>query len=610
VHSINVVRSASGCDKTGAAIAFHHAKIEVRRNIMSLRNVRIGTRLVIGFGIVLTILVTMVALTTLLNEQNKGVLQAGLKVSNAKGVLAGTMKNALLESGIAMRNIGLQSDLALMQKQEDKVKSHKQRFYKARDSLQGLGLTEVEKKSLADVAALDQQVGGAFNEALKQVHAFNNEAAAKTIADKVDPISDSMLVEITKFVEMQQSASDRVLEDSIAADNHLRLILFLCSAGALLAGAGCAYVATHSITKPLKDAVAIAKTVASGDLRSDIPVVGSDEISELLDALEHMHDSLAKAVGEVRSGTETIRVASSEIAHGNADLSNRTESQASSLEETASSMEQLTSTVKQNADNARQANQLAFSASSVAGKGGQVVSKVVHTMGSIKESSRKIVDIIGVIDGIAFQTNILALNAAVEAARAGEQGRGFAVVASEVRNLAQRSATAAKEIKTLINDSVENVDLGGKLVDEAGQTMDLVVTSVQQVADIMAEITAATQEQSAGIEEVNRAITQMDEMTQQNAALVEQAAAAAQSMQDQAHNLAEAVSIFKLAGDDNKASLARPTSPWQPQPGAAQSGAAQPKPRPLAVAHKAAPPKPARPSKPAESSASEQWEEF
>ncbi len=574
---------------------------------MSLRNVRIGTRLAIGFGVVLAILVAMVALTTLLNEQNKGVLQAGLKVSNAKGVLAGTMKNALLETGIAMRNIGLQSDLDLMKKQESKVQLHKQRFYKARDSLQGLGLTDAEKKSLANVTALDQQVAGAFKEALNQVHAFNNEAAAKTIADKVDPTSDSMLIEITKFVEMQQSASEKVLNDSIAADNHLRLILFLCSAVALLAGAGCAYIATHSITKPLKDAVDIAKTVASGDLRSDIPVVGKDEISELLDALEHMHDSLAKAVGEVRSGTETIRVASGEIAHGNADLSNRTESQASSLEETASSMEQLTSTVKQNADNARQANQLAFSASSVAGKGGQVVSRVVHTMGSIKESSRKIVDIIGVIDGIAFQTNILALNAAVEAARAGEQGRGFAVVASEVRNLAQRSATAAKEIKTLINDSVENVDLGGKLVDEAGQTMELVVTSVQQVADIMAEITAATQEQSAGIEEVNRAISQMDEMTQQNAALVEQAAAAAQSMQDEAHHLAEAVSIFKLAGDDDKATLSRPASPWQTPSASTQ----QAKPRQLAMAHpKAAPSKPAKPSKPAETSATEQWEEF
>jgi methyl-accepting chemotaxis protein len=251
--------------------------------------------------------------------------------------------------------------------------------------------------------------------------------------------------------------------------------------------------------------------------------------------------------------------APSEIASGNADLSSRTESQASALEETASSMEELTSTVKQNAENAQQANQLVVSASDVALRGGEVVGQVVNTMSSIKESSRKIVDIIGVIDGIAFQTNILALNAAVEAARAGEQGRGFAVVASEVRNLAQRSAGAAKEIKALISDSVEKVDAGSQLVDQAGKTMNEIVTSVQHVADIMSEVTAASQEQSAGIEQVNRAIAQMDEITQQNAALVEQASAAAQSMQDQAGGLSQAVSVFKL--DDAMAPTTKSLSP-------------------------------------------------
>ena len=303
----------------------------------------------------------------------------------------------------------------------------------------------------------------------------------------------------------------------------------------------------RAISAPLNASVRIARNVAGGDLTQNIYVESHDETGQLLQALKDMNEGLVATVSKVRQCTENIGVASGEIAQGNADLSARTESQAGSLEETASSMEQLTATVKQNADNASQANQLVVSASDFAVKGGEVVGQVVQTMGSIKESSRKIVDIIGVIDGIAFQTNILALNAAVEAARAGEQGRGFAVVAAEVRNLAQRSAGAAKEIKALIGDSVEKVDAGSRLVDEAGQTMEQIVTSVKHVADIMGEITSASREQSAGIGEINQAITQMDEMTQQNAALVEQAAAAAESMQEQAAILAEAVAAFKLA---------------------------------------------------------------
>jgi methyl-accepting chemotaxis protein len=290
----------------------------------------------------------------------------------------------------------------------------------------------------------------------------------------------------------------------------------------------------------------VAERVSEGDLTVPVTDSSRDEFSPLVAALARMQDSLARIVGDVRQGTDTMATASDQIASGNQDLSSRTEEQASSLEQTAASMEQLTSTVKQNADNARQANQLAASASEVAVRGGMAVSHVVDTMRAINGSSRKIVDIISVIDGIAFQTNILALNAAVEAARAGEQGRGFAVVASEVRSLAQRSASAAKEIKALIDDSVGNVEAGSQQVAEAGRTMDEIVASVKRVTDIMGEISAASHEQTQGIEQINRAITQMDSVTQENAALVEQAAAAAASLQQQAGQLAEGVRVFKL----------------------------------------------------------------
>jgi len=327
-----------------------------------------------------------------------------------------------------------------------------------------------------------------------------------------------------------------------------------CVSGMLFAvilGAAICVWLLRAIAKPLADAVKVAKSVAAGDLTNKIVVNTSDETGQLLRALKEMNESLVRIVSEVRGGTETIATASDQIASGNMDLSGRTETQASSLEETASSMEELTSTVKQNADSAYQANQLAMSASEVAVKGGAVVSQVVDTMGSINESAKKIVDIIGVIDSIAFQTNILALNAAVEAARAGEQGKGFAVVATEVRQLAQRSAAAAKEIKSLIDDSVEKVDTGAKLVDQAGATMQEIVESVKRVTDIMGEISVASKEQTDGIEQVNQAINQMDEVTQQNAALVEEAAAAAGSLQEQAVNLSHVVSVFKL-GDAGK----------------------------------------------------------
>ncbi|NEX62205.1 methyl-accepting chemotaxis protein [Noviherbaspirillum galbum] len=331
--------------------------------------------------------------------------------------------------------------------------------------------------------------------------------------------------------------------------------------GGIIGAMGAAFLSiwlTRNITRPMADAVELAKRVAQGDLTARIDTKSTDETGQLIAALRDMNQSLGGIVSEVRNGTDQISAASSQIADGNMDLSSRTEQQASSLEETASSMEELTSTVQQNAENARQANSLANSASEIAQRGGAVVSEVVGTMGAINDSARKIVDIITVIDSIAFQTNILALNAAVEAARAGEQGRGFAVVASEVRTLAQRSANAAKEIKTLINDSVEKVDAGSKLVNHAGATMDEVVASVKRVTDIIAEIAEASEEQRNGIEQVNQAITQMDAVTQQNAALVEEAAAAANAMQDQSANLSRMVAVFTIDTSMHRQQLAKP----------------------------------------------------
>ncbi|MES2106138.1 MAG: methyl-accepting chemotaxis protein [Pseudomonadota bacterium] len=379
--------------------------------------------------------------------------------------------------------------------------------------------------------------------------------AREVLRGESSRLNAEMLKRMDQLVKVNVDGGTAAYQLSEKIYSSSRTLIALVLAASIVLGMVLAYFIARVVARPLQQALKVAQTVASGDLTSKIVPNSRDETGQLLQALKEMNASLLSVVGEVRAGTDLIATASSEIASGNMDLSSRTETQASSLEETASSMEELTSTVRQNGANAKQANQLSQSASEVAQKGGSVVSQVVQTMGSINESSRKIVDIIAVIDGIAFQTNILALNAAVEAARAGEQGRGFAVVASEVRNLAQRSASAAKEIKQLINDSVEKVDLGTRLVDQAGATMNEVVASVRRVTDIISEITAASQEQSAGIEQINDAIVQMDQVTQQNAALVEQAAAAAGALQDQASNLSRVVGVFKL-DDAHPASVA------------------------------------------------------
>ena len=511
-----------------------------------LTHLKIATRLTLGFSLVLAlssaILLMGLFRMSQLHKSTDFIVNNKVAALNA----AVEMRSQGRALALILRKMTAPTDTAEGEREAKKLAQTLDDYAKSelilKNSLSGNESEAAFMKVANQKQALLQVIG--------KIKAFSAEAnyfdAANLLQTEFNVPHETWSVALGELAHFQNEAMKTTFEESkVNYQSSVRVMILI---GILTIGFGAfsGWVISRSIAAPLKRAAQYADSIATGELTSDIDAQGHDEISDLLASLKQMQENLINTVLKIKEGTDTISVASREIASGNADLSSRTESQASSLEETASSMEELTSTVKQNADNARQANQLVVSASGVAVKGGAVVGQVVSTMGSIKESSRKIVDIISVIDGIAFQTNILALNAAVEAARAGEQGRGFAVVASEVRSLAQRSASAAKEIKDLIGDSVAKVDQGSKLVDEAGKTMDEIVTSVQHVADIMSEITAASQEQSAGIEQVNLAITQMDEMTQQNAALVEQAAAAAESMEEQSAELAKSVDVFKL----------------------------------------------------------------
>ena len=463
-----------------------------------------------------------------------------------------------LQMGQAVRNIVMDPSNQAAYKN---LEASSAEFKKASEQALALAASEpADLKVVEEVVALrEQQIP--IQAKVVSLAGTDQAAAITTISQEETPVWRQIRERLVDFNKAKNEQVEQTKAEMNAFSQRMLTITLVLMVVALIVAGAIVFWLVRHIMKQLGGepayAVEIARAISGGDFSKSVSLEKGDT-SSLLYAINAMRENLTVTVGDIRHATETIAVATREIAAGNLDLSSRTEEQASSLEETASSMEELTSTVKQNAENARQANQLVVSTADVAVKGGRVVGEVVETMASIKDSSRKIADIIGVIDGIAFQTNILALNAAVEAARAGEQGRGFAVVASEVRNLAQRSASAAKEIKALIEDSVGKVDAGGRLVDEAGQTMDEIVTSVKRVTDIMSEIAAASQEQSAGIEQVNQAITQMDDVTQQNAALVEEAAAAAESLQEQAARLSDAVSVFRLEAGAYSAQAARP----------------------------------------------------
>jgi methyl-accepting chemotaxis protein len=515
---------------------------------MSIANLKIGTRLGLGFAAVLAL---MLGLTM------TGIGSAGKIQDNLDNIVhSHVYKMGLLQEmtdsvhivSRVMRTLVILRDEAQIATEYKKIEAARASYMAANEALSKMPASDAGKAVRARIAELESLARPPNDKVIALARANQSAEATELLMTQAAPATQQWLDALREDIVLLKNSGEKDAQAAHDAYLSARTLMFGLTAAAMLIGAALAWLVTRSITGPLTAAIQVAETVASGDLSSQIEVRGRDETGQLLLALKNMNASLQQIVGQVHGSTDTIATASRQIAAGNLDLSSRTEQQASALEETASSMEELTSTVRQNADNARQANTLAESASEVAVKGGQVVAQVVDTMGAINTSSKKIVDIIGVIDGIAFQTNILALNAAVEAARAGEQGRGFAVVATEVRNLAQRSAAAAKEIKQLIDASVAQVEVGSKLVDQAGLTMGEVVASVRHVTDIMGEIAAASREQETGIGQINQAISEMDDATQQNAALVEEAAAAAQSLQEQAGNLGQVVGVFKLAG--------------------------------------------------------------
>ncbi|NBX20525.1 MAG: HAMP domain-containing protein [Betaproteobacteria bacterium] len=533
---------------------------------MNLSNLKIGTKLMLGFASVLA-LTTLLGVMALLQLSNLSVKTERIATNNLPSVQFTADLNNLLGAIRRAEAMHLLTSDPAVKKVQEKLIADARKSVDAIVARAGSVLdSEVESKAIANFQKHFAEWSAADAKMLELSGVNNATMAEEMFRDQVGKAFDAAMKELEAVAAFNAKEGEEAWSETQAVVSSGRITVISAMVAALVIGALLAILISRAITTPVGEAVKAAQEMSTGDMTRALVSQGKDEIAVLLQSLESMRQSLSRVVQTVRQGSESVETASSEIAQGNHDLSARTEQQASSLEETAASMEQLSAQVKHNAENALQANQLAASASNVAARGGDVVGRVVDTMKEINDSSRRISDIIAVIDGIAFQTNILALNAAVEAARAGEQGRGFAVVASEVRALAGRSAEAAKEIKSLINASVERVEQGSALVNEAGSTMAEVVTSIRRVTDMMGEISSASNEQSLGVAQVGEAVTHMDRATQQNAALVEQIAAAASSLKTQSAELVSTVSIFKLDGAQSarKVQVRAPESAQKP----------------------------------------------
>jgi methyl-accepting chemotaxis protein len=519
-----------------------------------LANLRIGTRLALGFGVVLSLLLFTTLFAATQVHQVGAAAQRIVDADYRQISLAHQIDRGINSQANNLRSAVLAAaDDAAAKAYISEVSAATRELGKTTEALAALPATDRGRALLKDLQDTGDNYVRLRQRVVTLVQAHLPDVARNYLLKDLKEPQEAYLAASRRLVDYYEAAMQAASSDSASAVRTAIVVTLALAAFALASGMLISVLISRSITGGLARAVQIAETVATGDLTSRIQVRGRDEVGQLLRSLGTMNESLVSLVGTVRQTSDSIQTGSQEIASGNADLSRRTESQASNLQQTGASMEELTATVRQSAATAQQASELAGSASSVAERGGEAMGRVVDTMDRIASSSRKVVDIIGVIDGIAFQTNILALNAAVEAARAGEQGRGFAVVASEVRALAQRSAQAAKEIKGLIADSVESVESGGRLVSDAGQTMQAIVTQVREVAALIDQISVATREQTSGLVNINDAVGEIDKMTQQNSALVEQSAAAAESLHGQASRLVNAVSAFKLSADQHVA---------------------------------------------------------